>query len=102
MAEGHGTDGHPLHHTVMNLLDLVARYEKQLQNRQTIALFKFSHFFVGCESRLLIIFLRGSRIQQQKLREGGIFLSCLFIAINNKFTKLIGYINLFCKNDRKG
>ena len=25
MAEGHGTDGHPLHHTVMNLLDLVAR-----------------------------------------------------------------------------
>jgi hypothetical protein len=26
MAEGHGTDGHPLHHTVMNLLDLVARY----------------------------------------------------------------------------
>ncbi|XP_023329157.1 probable inactive tRNA-specific adenosine deaminase-like protein 3 [Eurytemora carolleeae] len=25
IAEGHGTDGHPLHHTVMNLVDLVAR-----------------------------------------------------------------------------
>jgi len=25
IAEGHGTDGHPLHHTVINLVDLVAR-----------------------------------------------------------------------------
>jgi tRNA-specific adenosine deaminase 3 len=25
IAEGHGTEGHPLHHTVMNLVDLVAR-----------------------------------------------------------------------------
>ena len=25
IAEGHGTPGHPLHHTVINLVDLVAR-----------------------------------------------------------------------------
>ena len=25
IAEGHGTPGHPLHHVVINLVDLVAR-----------------------------------------------------------------------------
>ncbi len=47
MAEGHGTDGHPLHHTVMNLLDLVARYEKNLQNRQTCPLLIFLPLLVA-------------------------------------------------------
>jgi len=44
IAEGHGTDGHPLHHTVMNLVDLVARSQGggALEHTSRLATLRFS------------------------------------------------------------
>jgi len=44
IAEGHGTQGHPLHHTVLNLVDLVARSQGggALQHTSSVPTFNYT------------------------------------------------------------
>ena len=44
IAEGHGTQGHPLHHTVLNLVDLVARSQGggALQHTSSLPTFNYT------------------------------------------------------------
>jgi tRNA-specific adenosine deaminase 3 len=44
IAEGHGTPGHPLHHTVLNLVDLVARSQGggALQHTSSVPTFNYN------------------------------------------------------------
>ena len=47
IAEGHGTQGHPLHHTVLNLVDLVARSQGGGALQHTSSLPTFNYTKVG-------------------------------------------------------
>ncbi len=50
IAEGHGTQGHPLHHTVLNLVDLVARSQGGGALQHTSSVPTFNYTKVGRES----------------------------------------------------